>query len=279
MRTVDVEEGQSSQSNEGHDHWGATKRTYLALGNWHSTELRPGPWKPGDLFEACTAREQQIAKFSTKEVLRAGDRVFLFGFPLFCDKPGEFANDFYPLEFTIARPKDAKGSNPGWRYTELLRHLKKLDETGLRWLLIARWLYDAGVCEPEEFLPEEVLKHMLQRLAERRMRISPSDLFRWQLVTVWRPYFEYLLRDRHKLPRTNQTPRNSLLKIGYLEDAIDLASGKRSAVHITTSWLELRKGMTARTLENAYSRVEMAFKTSESAFEKFQAQHSDLKPR
>ncbi len=285
MRTVGIEAGPNSHSIVGHERWAATKRAYLALGNWVSTEFEPDPSKPPDIFAKCEAREHQIGKFSTKEVLQAGDRLYLFTFPLFSDKPGDWSNDAYPLQFTIPQPKGAKGSNDGWRYTELLRHLKKIDETEMRWLLIARWLYDAGVCEPEEFLPEGVLQRILKRLSKRRMQISPSDLSRWQLVTIWRPYFENLLLARKKLPRTNRGPRNSLLELGYSEDAIDLASGKRSAVQITTSWLELRKGMnvrkrmTARTLENAYSRVEMAFKNSESAFQKFQTQQSDLKVR
>jgi hypothetical protein len=283
MRTVGIDAGQKSRSNGGHKRSSATKRAYLVLLNWLATELGPGPWKPRDLFAACEAREQKIAMYSTKEFLQALDRIFLFTFPLFDDKPGNWANSHYPLQFTIARPEDAKGSNAAWRYTELLRHLKNLDETELRWLLIARWLYDAGVCEPEEFLPKEVFLRMLKRIAKKRMQISPSDLSLWQLVKVWWPYFENLLNDLHRLPKTRRWPGNSLLKIGYREDAIALAIGKRSTVQVTTSWLALRngleatKGMNARTLENAYSRVDVAFKNSESAFQKFQAQQSDSK--
>jgi hypothetical protein len=282
---VGTQSEQKNHSQEGRKCPSELARAYLAVFSWNITEIGPGPWEPSDLFAACRAEEQKFEKVSGKEFLLSRDKIFLFGFPLFCDEPGDFANDSYPLQFTIARPKDAKGLNVGWRYTELLRYLRKLDDTELRWLLIARWLDEERICDPEDFLPKGVLQRMVKRLSKRRMRVAPTDWFLWKRVMVWRPYFESLLADRHKLGKINRGREEALLKKGYRRDAIELALGRHSAVQATTSWLEQREGfgakkrLTARTLENAYSRVQVAIQNTASDFQKFQAQQSDSKPR
>jgi hypothetical protein len=213
---------------------------------------------PRELFKACMDREQLLERTGIKAILRSIDRFFLFDFPLFEDKPGDFANGGYPLQFTITRPEDAKGPNAEWRYTELLRHLKKLHERELRWLLIARWLDEEDVCEPEEFFPERMLEQMLKRHNAQMMCTSPADLFHSYLVRIWHPYFSNLLADLRGLPKNYRRGREALVKRGYEPLAVEYALGLRSAVRATVGWLdEVRGKGEARTLENAYSRVKV----------------------
>ncbi len=284
MRKVDMagmQSGQNSHSHEGHGRRRERKSAYFALVSW-GKQLGPGPWKPSDLFAACSTQEQEFERVSGKEFSKSLDRFYLFDFPLFSDKPGNFGNAGYPFHFAIARPEGAKGSKAAWRYTELLRYLRKLDEPELRWLLIARWLDEEGVCEPEEFLPTGVLQRMVKRESKERMRVSRRDFYHWRLIKVWLSYFEALLTDLRNAPKNYQRRRvEALLIQGYRLDAIESALGKHSAVQATTSWLEeregkdARKGMTARTLENAYSRVEVAI---QKAVSDLQTQQSDSNP-
>jgi hypothetical protein len=295
MRKVDVpgsESGQNSHLHEGHGTRLKTNRAHFAFLHWpRLEEPDPGSRNPSDLFTACNAQEQEVEKFTGKEVIQSMDRFQLFCFPLFEDEPCDPDNSGYPLRFVIARPKGNKDSKAGWRYTELLRQLKKLDETELRWLLIARWLVAEGVCIPEDFLPMGVLQRVYKRWRERvmsisprAMHISPRDLYVWRLIKVWLPYFENLLTDFRKARKTKLGSFGALLKKGYRRDAIESALAKRSAVPATVSWLALReeresrKGMTERTLQNAFSRVEVAMRKAESELQEVEAEQSDPTP-
>jgi len=242
-------------------------------------ELDPSKLAPSDLFVECSAQEKLLAKINMRDYLESLDKFYLFSFPLF-GEGSNWANELYPLQFTIGLPKrkSVKGADNAARYSELLSYLKKLDEPELRWLLIARWLYLEGVCEPEDILPSEVLQRVIKRSRRQRMKPSPPDLNLWRLVRIWRPYFEKLLTDRQNEPKSYRGPREALLKLGYTQDAIESALDKSSTIQAAASWFELRKVKDAHTVEKAYSRVEVAMRKVHSDIQKLQAQQSDSSP-
>ena len=155
---------------------------------------------------------------------------------------------------TIGLPKGKMGSR-AWRYKQLLHDLRTLSDRELRWVLIARWLQEEGVCGPQEFLPPEVLERILKKLIRdpRKPRVSFRDTYYLWLVRIWIPYFERLLRDRDGI-QTRRNPQEKLIPKGYSQDTIEATLGKHSAVQCVVSWLEQRKHIDARTLDNAYSR-------------------------
>jgi lambda repressor-like predicted transcriptional regulator len=222
--------------------------------------------EPNELFKACETHEKRFESISGKEFLQILDRLHLFGEPVFSDEPASRARRGYPLNLVITRPKRAKGSKAEWHYTELLRHLKKISEPDLRWLLIARWLEAEGICHAEEFLPREILGRLLSRVSRKRMRVSPSDLWQGRLMGIWLPYFTKLLSDRDKLPKTHRGPIDALLRMGYDRRAVEAADDRRSELQATVRWLASRKGLTERTLENAYSRLKRASQKADSTF-------------
>jgi transposase len=226
---------------------------------------------PGELFAECSAQEQRAKKSNVVGLLDKLARFYIFDRPLFGEAP-DWANDGYPLLFTIRKPTNLKSSKVDWRYSELLRYLKNLDDPELRWTLIARWLNIEGVCDPEHFLPSHIFRRMLKKTRANTIRLSPSDIYLWRVVRIWLPYFEYLLSDLRKISLKHRGPLEALVKIGYSENAVRCALAKRSAVQAVTSWLELRSEMTsgkrlsARTLENAHSRVLVAMDKANADF-------------
>ncbi len=237
---------------------------------------------PKELFEECTAHEQRTNKSKVAGLLDKIARFYLFDRPLF-GQGSDWTKDGYPLLFTIPKPKIVKSLKTDWRYAELLRYLKELDDPELRWVLIARWLKVEGVCEPEHFLPASIFRRMIKRTKASRIQLSSTDIYLWRLVRIWLPYFEYLLADIGRAPMSHRGPGEALVKLGYLEDAVKWSLEKRSAVPAVTTWLEQRnttnnsKQLSARTLENAYSRVLVAIRKADSDVEKFQRQRPESK--
>jgi hypothetical protein len=274
----------SGQSRTGPGQPGNTKYGHWRLSELAPRPLGPGPWQPKELFAACSTQEQILKQIDMAEAFVSMRRFYLFSFPLFGDS-SNFANEGYPLQFTIGPPKGLRSSKVDWRYTELLRHLKELNDKELRWLLLARWLSAEGVCTPEEFLPAGVLKRMLDKVRLRMMRLSPSDMYLWYLVKIWQPYFEALLTELGNMPKNCLGPGATLLERGYRRDAIEssIRKRRRSPIQAITGWLEEResiehdKELPARTLENAYSRIEVAMRNADSDFEKLQIQQTKSK--
>jgi hypothetical protein len=222
--------------------------------------------RPNDLFAICMAKQQKLANINVRDQVRQALKDTLFiRHPLFMTvlnrRSEQFyvkaANERYPFDISIIRRKDAQISEPEWRYGQILEHLKKLPTTELRLLFIARWLKQEGVCEPEDIMPSALLGRVLAQFLQKD-RISVQDFRHWYLVEIWLPYFDRLFAHLQKAPKTNRGLAEELVKQGYDDAAVKAAIGKRSPIPAIASWLEdSHKGLEARTLENAYSRVKV----------------------
>jgi hypothetical protein len=228
--------------------------------------------KPNELFQSCGSQERKFKSIDGKAFLQSLDRMLLFGGPVFSDGPASRKKNGYPLDITIKRPRGAESE---WRYMALLKALKKLDETDHRWLLIARWLESECICQAEAFLPREILERLHEIASKTRMRVSPTDLQKARLIGIWLPYFRKLLADAKKARKARRGPVDALLKMGYVRNAVESTLGKTSEIHATASWLALRdddgpedgrKRMKERTLENAYSKVNVAKREFDNKF-------------
>jgi hypothetical protein len=139
--------------------------------------------------------------------------------------------------------------NDGIRYRELLRRLKGTRDRHARLFLIAWWLTEEDVADPEDVIGFEEI----QKRANRMFRaLSPSDFKNADRVRAWLPYFERLLRDGY------QKSDRDLRKQGYEETAVKVASKKRSPVAAACEWLAKSRpslNITGPTLANAYSRL------------------------
>jgi hypothetical protein len=159
----------------------------------------------------------------------------------------------YPFSFSISGP-DSKVSEPDWRYRQLLRLLKEFDDTELRWLLLARWLSEESICEPDEFLPPAILESLIKRYKAQTAKLSERDCLVWNLISIWHLYFSELQVAARKLPKRLRDHQQALAKLGFDPAAVHWILGTRSLVPAITRWLEERGKGDARSLENAYSR-------------------------
>lgn len=220
--------------------------------------------KPGKnvaLNSSCESHEKTIEARPYGERVRGLLKHRLFSTPLFWSEPlGSYKpfekamyQDRFPFDFSIAAPLQLRFSELEWRYRELVRQLKKLPDMDLRWLLIARWLQQEGICSPEIFLPTQILRRLVKSFG-KKSPLSPEVLHHWALINCWLPYFEELFRDLREAPKTNRGEKLWLTKLGYNSEAIECALGKRSAVPAAADWVEKRTRIDSRTLQNDYSK-------------------------
>lgn len=225
---------------------------------------------PSGLYAMCMDAEAKLEKMDIGELLASSAWFLLFEIPLFksyppgdCDPPNERRYHGYPYSFSIDGP-DAKVSEPDWRYRQLLRLLKQFGDAELRWLLVARWLHEEDVCEPDEFLPPTILRHLFKRYLAQTAKFSTTDCRIWCLIKIWSRYFSPLQDAARKIPKTDRHRTESLAKLGYDSDAIHWVLVTRSLVRAITSWLQGRGKGDARSLENAYSRGESYLRNKET---------------
>jgi hypothetical protein len=147
----------------------------------------------------------------------------------------------------------------GKKYRDLLELLAKCKGIEARWILLARWLRQEGICEPEDFLPKEMELESLTRKFWRGTR--RQDFLHVACVEIWRPYFVGLLGDRDHLKEKGvRRYAQELEKLGYHSDAVDLALQESSPLEVIYSWLSSRNRGTIEAVRNAYSRFSGATK-------------------
>jgi hypothetical protein len=211
---------------------------------------------PSGLYATCMDHETSLETWDLEECRHSLTEFCFFLPPLFDSgsSEDERRDHGYPFYFSICGP-ESKVLDPDWRYQQLLRLLKQLDDAELRWLLLARWLHEESVCASDELLPSGMLQRLIDRYEARNGELSKRDYFVWHLITVWQDYFSTLANDARKMSKTARGCAESLAKLGYDPAAIHWTLVTRSLVRAITSWLEERNKGDARSLENAYSRA------------------------
>jgi hypothetical protein len=201
---------------------------------------------PKELYQSCTARDQDLDRLDFDRIRELLTKEVIFQ-PL-------FAGDSESA--SAAATADSRGraiDQAIWRgnkYRDLLELLAKCTGIEDRWILLARWLRQEGVCEPEEFLPKEMNLKSLTRKLWRGTR--SQDSVHVARVEIWRPYFTRLLDDRDRV-KANGVRRieQELEKLGYHPDAIAVAVQERSPLEASYAWLSNRKSGTVEALRNA----------------------------
>jgi hypothetical protein len=150
------------------------------------------------------------------------------------------------------------------RSSDVVHVLKKANSNDDVWFVLACWLREEAIREPEDFLPESIYSRLTQSIRQRLKGISFNDMRLFELVRCWERYFTRLLADKRR--RSDSTDlRKELCAAGYVPEAVDLVMRKkwRSTVELTCEWLAARDVIPAKTkdpdpvstLRNAYSRI------------------------
>ena len=212
---------------------------------------------PQQLFAKCeeNARVADRKVYERMLSLLAGELTFpprlLEADPLLDTAPSPDDSEDLKIQKIIHEHESA-------RYRKILELLKECQGCEARWILLALWLKDEGICQPFEFLPEE-LYGRLTREKRKGLRISIADLQHYHSVEAWKPYFESLLADRRRHPKATGSAKAELIEAGYCEQAVQAAHDKRAAIPAVCEWLASRSDdeLDAPTIRNAHSRVSL----------------------
>ena len=131
-------------------------------------------------YEECLSRERVVLKQDFHPLKLHFFKVFFFGRPHSMIDP--------ELDFRASPEshdlKIRQGLWWGSKYRDLLDLVRNTNGKETFWLVIAWWLKQEGVCEPEEFLP----KGFLEAAANKFFRgFSFTDIRHASLVDTWRP--------------------------------------------------------------------------------------------
>jgi hypothetical protein len=213
---------------------------------------------PQKHYAECDSREKNFKTLSTRNLHLIGE-YFLFGGQLFHDAPvgnlKTFRDASRPgsLKVLAAPTVPLRITRYAWRYQTILRLLRKRQDSALRWLLIARWLKQEGVCEPTQCLPPDVRKILIQRFLKQHP-LSASDLLHRALIQNWQTYFERI-RDELQSKKFRRRAREDVVLLGYNKAAVEIMAKKKSILQAVCLWLQSRRKGDARNLRNSYSRL------------------------
>src|ERR1035438_5586038 len=150
---------------------------------------------------------------------------------------------------------------------DLAQQLRGARDSETQWFLLAVWMKQEKISQPKDFLPAAIYKKLTKDVREK-LKISLRNLYFFNLVETWTPYFERLLTDFYAIKEKNQklrrdrkthltNPTVALEKAGYHSDAVRIivTDRKRRAVAAACAWLAgPKKGQEFR-IRNAYSLI------------------------
>ena len=162
-----------------------------------------------ELYCQCLAAEQNSTKQDLGKLKLIFARGYLFGRPLF--EPPPAIDECSAINKEI----DLKIRRQLWearKYRDILEVLRTQTKLEGRLFLLAWWLRQEKVCEPEDIIGIEVLR----RLAKKLFRwLSKTDFHHAETVRAWIPYFDRLIRESRMVKDSSK-----LVKQGYDEKAV-----------------------------------------------------------
>ncbi len=144
------------------------------------------------LYQRCCAREQELRRRSREAEKEAFVSGMTFGPLLLSDGQLEAP----PCASDSDELRLGKINFVAEKYRELVRHLKRARSRGLDQLyqVLAMWLNDEGICKPQEFLREDVMRRLTDTPRHELANYKPSDKYLADSVEIWISYFELLFR-------------------------------------------------------------------------------------
>jgi hypothetical protein len=210
------------------------------------------------LYSRCEDRERKLLRWETAAFKNQVISGLVFGIPLF------LSSDAVPTlgRRTSEEKKPSLGSSA---YLGLVQTLKKAKNNDELWFLLALWLKQEAIREPEDFLPTPTYARLTLKARERLREISFTDMRYFELVRCWEPYFVQLLADRKRLRHNSASLEKELSALGYVPKSVELVmrKGWRSAIELACEWLADREVIPPKkndqdpvsALRNAYSRI------------------------
>ena len=206
------------------------------------------PQSPQELFNLCVAREEEIKKLQLDQlrIAVAKERAFP---PLFDN------HEMAPSDLSHSDEKSERIQRAillGNRYRDLVQLLRSAGDRDVRFIVLGQWLRQEKVCEPEDLLPQDLLKKLETEIWKGLRR---DDVERVGLIDAWLPYFQRLIIDRELLEQQGvRRVAEAMEKQGYQQAAVALVISKRSPFEAVYSWLHARKHGSVETFRNVRAR-------------------------
>jgi len=218
---------------------------------------------PEAVFRKCVAAERQLLSEDFGQLRNQFISNLTFG-PLL---PSDLQLRVRPSPADPPELAAERDRRLGAEYRELLRYLKgAADKKEERWRVLAMWLKQEGLFEPEEFLPKDVFRNLtenvLRSLAGDRREtyrdIKPSQMLYANLVELWLPYFQ-LLREAYlglRRQRISDIP-SELTNRGFNLLATQIFTNPirpaRSPVSAAVRWVADRLNVEPHAVHSAHS--------------------------
>jgi hypothetical protein len=214
-----------------------------ALSDAEALRRDPTSKNPLQLFEACSAAETEARKFSTDTVKPVLAKLLFFGKPLF--EPAPLMDDASAINKEVALKIRRQLWEAG-KYRDLLVWLGECKSRDARLFIIAWWLAQENVCQPEDILGSKRMGRMVRK---NLGFLSKSEFRHADAVRVWLPYFEQLIVDMR------QRNGDELFTLGYEQGPVDSAKEKRSSVAAACAWLASRNNADVSLFTKAFSKI------------------------
>jgi len=216
------------------------------------------------LYKTCRRKAKELQ--TTVEALKKKlVRELAFGMPLFRADP---LLDSPPSAADSRETGIERAIGQGAKYRDLLELCAAAPTGDDVLFLVACWLKQEGIRQPEDWLPAKVYARLTSGTRKRLASISFNDHRYAAQIRRYLPYAALLLQNARRLrAKKVADPEQELLKLGYDRTDAELACSKNwtSEIAFTCEWLAARGEVkaakarkdpdTARTLQNAYSRV------------------------
>jgi hypothetical protein len=200
-----------------------------------------------ELYQKCLNNENDWVELDLEPLKISLYKAYVFGQPEFSPAP-----NVSECVSTSAGQKERElritmRLYEGNKYREIRELLKNAPDSRTRRFVIAWWLAQEKICDPEEIIGREEVRRQAKKM------LSLTEFRHADRVRAWIPYFCRLLRDR-RTARSTSTLRGQ----GYENSAIQSADKKRSPAAAACEWLADNRAflnITSAALANAYSRV------------------------
>jgi hypothetical protein len=181
----------------------------------------PSTARVKQLWDRCLAWEKLALDEDAHTSKERLNQNLAFG-PLLLSNPD------LETEIDPADPPDVKAEKNEYAaemYRQLLKFLRTASEDNQKWRVLAMWLKQEQIWEPDAFLPKAIFRRLMKETLSPLGRVAsfrPAELLYAQVVEAWVPYFDLLVAS-YRIARRERlsTAIERLRTHGFDSDAVE----------------------------------------------------------
>jgi hypothetical protein len=218
----------------------------------------PQPAELNDLYQKCLEEMLRFKQADAQAQKKAHVSARSFG-PLV---PTNQLLDAPPSHEDSDAIQKSKNEWVAEKYRLVLKHFKAASPQNFDQVcqILAMWLKDEGICNPEDLLPEDIFKRLTALPAQLFGKYRPAEMNYAGMVMAVVPYFELAMKTYKHLHAKKEPGINEKLEeLGFDPDAVRVMVGTerspRSATRAASRFVADRTELDEDTLATAFSRI------------------------